>query len=189
MIRVALIALLLTLYLFASVHGKDPARVGFLSSRSPEAEKSRLAAFRQGMQELGYSEAKNLRIDQRYAEGKFDRLQELAADLVRLRVDVIVATGAPASQAAKKTTRTVPIVMGNAADPVRTGLVASLARPGGNVTGLSDFAEGVITKRLELLKEVAPAIARVAVLLNPGNPSNPLQLKEVQAAAPSVGFA
>ena len=184
------LAALLTINVSAGAQqAKSGALIGFLSSRSPEAEKSRRAAFQQGLKELGYVEGKNIVVEQRYAEGNFDRLPELAADLVRLKVDVIVATGAPASQAAKKTTRTVPIVMGNAADPVGTGLVASLARPGGNVTGLSDFAEGVITKRLELLKEVAPAIARVAVLLNPGNPSNPLQLKEVQAAAPSVGLA
>jgi putative ABC transport system substrate-binding protein len=182
-----LCALLALCSLADAQQGKSLARVGFLSSRSPEAEKSRLAAFQQGMRELGYVEGKTLKIEQRYAEGNFDRLPELAADLVRIHVDVIVATGAPAAQAAKKTTSTAPIVMGNAADPVGTGLVASLARPGGNVTGLSDFAEGVITKRLELLKQVAPPVSRVAVLLNPANPSNPLQLKEIRAAAPSLG--
>src|ERR1041385_5581208 len=125
-----LCALLALCSLADAQQGKSLARVGFLSSRSPEAEKSRLAAFQQGMRELGYVEGKTLKIEQRYAEGNFDRLPELAADLVRIHVDVIVATGAPAAQAAKKTTSTAPIVMGNAADPVGTGLVASLARPG-----------------------------------------------------------
>jgi putative ABC transport system substrate-binding protein len=162
-------------------------RIGFLSSRSPDAEKSRLAAFQQGLRELGYLEGKNIVIEQRYAAGKFDRLPDLAAELVRLKVDVLVATGAPASHAAKKATSIIPIVMGNAGDPVGTGLVASLARPGGNVTGLSDFNLALVTKRLELLKEVVPAASRVAVLSNPANPTNPLQVKELQAAAPALG--
>ncbi len=166
---------------------KKVPRIGFLSSRSPDAEKSRLAAFQQGLQELGYLEGKNILIEQRYAAGQFERLPELAAELVRLKVDVLVATGAPASHAAKSVTKTIPIVMGNAADPVGTGLVESLARPGGNITGLSDFNLGVVTKRLELLKEIVPSAARVAVLLNPANPTNPLQLKEIQVIAPALG--
>ena len=166
---------------------KKIPRIGFLSSRSPDAEKSRLAAFQQGLRDLGYVEGKNILIEQRYAGGKFDRLPDLAAELVRLKVDVLVATGAPASHAAKNATSLIPIVMGNAADPVGIGLVASLARPGGNITGLSDFAEGVITKRLELLKEVVPSASRVGVLLNPVNPTNPLQLKEIHTTAPALG--
>jgi len=166
---------------------KKIPRIGFLSSTSPDAEKSRLAAFQQGLRELGYLEGQNILIEYRYAGGKFDWFPALAAELVRLKVDVLVATGAPASHAAKDTTKTIPIVMTNAADPVGTGLVASLARPGGNVTGLSDFNAGVITKRLELLKEVVLTASRVAVLLNPANPTNPLQLNLIQAIAPALG--
>jgi putative ABC transport system substrate-binding protein len=132
-------------------------------------------------------EGKNIVIEYRYTEGQFERLPELAAELVRLKVDLLVVTGAPAAHAAKKTTSTIPIVMTNAADPVGTGLVASLAHPGGNVTGLSDFTAGVVAKRLELLKEVVPKVSHVAVLLNPANPTNPLQLKLTQTAAPRLG--
>jgi len=154
--------------------GKVP-RIGFLESGGDERTKNRLAAFQQGLRELGYVQGKNILIEQRYAAGQFEKLPELAAELVRLKVDVILAGGAPAAHAAKEATTTIPIVMGNAADPVGTGLVVSLARPGGNITGLSDFFAGVITKRLELLKEVVSSATRVAVLLNPANPTNPLQ--------------
>jgi putative ABC transport system substrate-binding protein len=135
---------------------------------------------------LGYVEGKNIKIEYRYAEGKFERLPELAAELVRLNVDVLIAEGAPAAHAAKNVTSVIPIVMGNAADPVGTGLVASLAKPGGNITGLSDFNLGVVSKRLELLKEVVPSASRIAVLLNPSNPTNPLQLKDLQVIAPAL---
>jgi len=168
---------------------KKIPRIGFLASSSGERLKSRLAAFQQGLRELGYVEAKNIVINYRSAEGKFERLPDLAAELVRLKVDILVAEGAPAAHAAKNVTSVIPIVIGNAADPVGTGLVASLARPGGNITGLSDFNLGVVTKRLELLKEVVPSASRVAVLLNPTNPTNPLQLKETQAAAPGLGVS
>jgi len=168
---------------------KKVPRIGFLGSLSASAssDQSRAEAFRQGLRELGYVDGKNIVIEYRYADGKFERLPGLAAELVRLKVDILVARGAPAAHAAKNATSTIPIVMGNAADPVGTGLVASLARPGGNITGLSDFNSGVITKRLELLKEVVPTVSRVAVLLNPANPTNPPQLKEVQAVAPALG--
>ncbi len=161
--------------------------IGYLSTSSAERDPSWLAAFQQGLQELGYLEGKNIVIEQRYAAGQFERLPELAAELVRLKVGVLVVAGAPAAHAAKKATSTIPIVMANAADPVGIGLVASLAHPGGNVTGLSDFNAGVVTKRLELLKEVVPSASRVAVLLNPANPTNPLQLKLIQGAAPALG--
>ena len=111
----------------------------------------------------------------------------LAAELVRLKVDILVARGAPAAHAAKNATSTIPIVMGNAADPVGTGLVASLARPGGNITGLSDFNSGVITKRLELLKEVVPTVSRVAVFLNPANPTNPAPIEGNPGGSASFG--
>jgi putative ABC transport system substrate-binding protein len=162
-------------------------RIGFLSARSSFSESSRAEAFRQGLRELGYIEGKNIIIDYRYAEGKFERLPDLAAELVRLKVDVILALGVPPTRAAKQVTTTIPIVMGGGSDPVRAGLVASFARPGGNITGLSDLNVDLITKRLELLKEVAPKTSHVAVLLNPANPTNPLQLKETQAAAPALG--
>jgi putative ABC transport system substrate-binding protein len=162
-------------------------RIAYLSSASAESVKSLVAAFQQGLQELGYLEGKNILIEQRYVAGHFERLPELAAELVRLKVDVFVAGGAPAAHAAKNATKSIPIVMAYVADPVGIGLVASLARPGGNITGLSDFNLFVVTKRLELLKEVVPAASRVAVLLNPTNPTNPLQLKEIQAAAPALG--
>ncbi len=166
---------------------KKVPRIGFLAASSAENLKSRLAAFQQGLRELGYVEEKNIVIEYRYAAGNFERLPDLAAELVRLKMDVLVAEGAPAAHAAKNATSVMPIVIGNAADPVGTGLVASLARPGGNITGLSDFNLAVVTKRLELLKEVVPSVSRVAVLLNPANPTNPLQLKEIQAVAPTLG--
>ena len=166
---------------------KKVARIGFLASSSSERVKSRLAAFQQGLRELGYVEGKNVIVEYRSAEGKFERLPEIASELVRLKVDLLVVEGAPAAHATKNATSVIPIVIGNAADPVGTGLVASLARPGGNITGLSDFNLGVVTKRLELLKEIVPSASRVAVLWNPTNPTNPLQLKETQTAAPGLG--
>jgi putative ABC transport system substrate-binding protein len=168
---------------------KKIPRIGLLGSLSASSSSDliRTAAFLQGLRDLGYVDGKNIIIEYRYADGKFERLPSLAAELVRLKVDILVARGAPAAHAAKNATSTIPIVMGNAADPVGTGLVASLARPGGNITGMSDFNSGVITKRLELLKEVVPTVSRVAVLLNPANPTNPPQLKEVQAVAPALG--
>jgi ABC-type uncharacterized transport system substrate-binding protein len=132
-------------------------------------------------------EGRTFFIEQRYAGGQFEKLPKLAAELAGLKVDVLVVAGAPAAHAAKNATRVIPIVMTNAADPVGTGLVASLARPGGNVTGLSDFNAGVVAKRLELLKEVVPSASRVAVLLNPANPTNPLQLKLTRVAATTLG--
>jgi putative ABC transport system substrate-binding protein len=183
----ALSAILLALCFSAEAQQpKKVPRIGFLAS-SAESSKSRLAAFQQGLRKLGYVEGKNIVIEPRYAAGQFEKLPELAAELVRLKVDVLVVVGAPPAHAAKTATDVIPIVMGNAADPVGTGLVASLARPGGNITGLSDFNLGVVTKRLELLKEVVPSLSRVAVLLNPANPTNPPQLKEIQDVAPALG--
>ncbi len=182
-----ILALLLFISAVEAQQTKKIHRIGFLASSSGERLKSRMAAFRQGLRELGYLEGKNILIEHRSAAGQFEKLPELAAELVRLRVDILVAEGAPAAHAAKNATSVIPIVIGNAADPVGTGLVTSLARPGGNITGLSDFNFAVVTKRLGLLKEVVPSATRVAVLLNPTNPTNPLQLKEIQAAAPGLG--
>jgi putative ABC transport system substrate-binding protein len=166
---------------------KQVPRIGFLESSSAEDAKSRLAAFQQGLHELGYVEGKHIIIEYRSAEGQYERLPIFAADLLRLQVAVLVAAGAPAAHAAKNATSTIPIVFASVADPVGQGLVAGLAHPGGNLTGLSDFNTGLITKRLELLKDVVPAIVRVAVLWNPGNPSNLLQWHLTQAAAPALG--
>ncbi len=182
-----ILTLLLSISAAEAQQTKKVSKIGFLASSSGERLKGRMAAFQQGLRELGYLEGKNILIEHRSAAGQFEKLPELAAELVRLKVDILVAEGAPAAHAAKNATRTIPIVIGNAADPVGTGLVASLARPGGNITGLSDFNLGVITKRLEILKEVVPTASRIAVLLNPTNPTNPLQLKEIQAAAPALG--
>ena len=143
-----------------------------------------LEAFRQEMSKLGWIEGKNITIEYRFAEQKPERLPELAADLVRLKVDLIVVTGAPSALAAKKATTTIPIVMANAGDPVGAGLVASLARPGGNVTGLSSLAPELNTKRLEILKDAVPKLARVGLLRQAGGSiGEDLQLKEIRAAA------
>src|SRR5262249_54224227 len=139
----------------------------------------------QGLRELGYLEGKNIIIEQRYAKGQSDKLPELIAEFLRIKVDVLVVAGDPAMHAAKKATNTLPIVIVTSPDPVGTGLIASLPHPVGNITGLSDFHGGVITKRLDLLKDVAPSASRIAVFLNPANRSNPLQLKAIQAAAPA----
>src|SRR5215470_3499596 len=161
--------------------------LGFLASASADVTKSLLAALQQGLRELGYVEGKNILIESRYAAGDFARLPDLAGELVHLPVDVILTEGAPAAQAAQQRTTTIPIVLGNAGDPVGMGLVASLARPGGNITGLSQMSPELIGKRLELLKEIVPSASRVAVLFNPANPTSPLQLQEFQATAPALG--
>ncbi len=166
---------------------KQVSRVGFLASSSAERVGSRLAAFRQGLRALGYLEGQNILIDQRYAEGRSEDLPKLAAELVNLGVDVLVTEGTPAARAAKTATSLIPVVMGNAGDPVGSGLAASLARPGGNVTGLSDFSLDLVAKRLEFLRTVDPSISHIAVLLNPTNPTNPLELRQMQAAAPKLG--
>ena len=145
-------------------------------------------AFLQGLRELGWMEGQNIAIEYRFAEGRLDRLPDLAAELVRLKVDVILAASSPPALAAKNATKTIPIVMGTSADPVTLGLVASLARPGGNVTGLA-FSVGldVVGKELELLKETVPNVRRVAVLSNPGNPGNTLSLENVKTRPRSLG--
>ena len=149
---------------------KHVPRLGFLSAGSAERDQSRLVGSQQGLVALGYVEGTNILIERRYAAGQFARLPDLAAGLFHLQVDVLIAGDAPAAQAAKEATRTLPIVMASVADPVGSGLVASLARPGGNITGLSDFNAGVIAKRLELLKDVVPAASHIAVLSNPAHP-------------------
>ncbi len=144
-------------------------------------------AFIQGLRELGYVEGQNITIERRFSEGKYERLPDLAADLVRLKVDVIVAPATNPVFAAKQATRTIPIVMTGSGDAVGSGLVASLARPGGNVTGLSTLAPEIVGKQLELLKEMVPRVSRVAVLWNPTNTGHSLSLREAKVAARSLG--
>ncbi len=166
--------------------GKVP-RIGNLRGASPSADLARTEAFRQGLRELGYVEGKNIVIEYRHAEGKRDRLRELAAELVRVEVDVIVTTGPTSTRAAKEATNTIPIVMMNEGDPVANGFVASLARPGGNITGLSNLAPELSGKRLELLKEIVPRLSRVAVFGNSTFPGNAQMLRETELPAGAFG--
>jgi putative ABC transport system substrate-binding protein len=167
---------------------KNIPRVGFLSATDAENERDRLAVFREGLRELGYVEGKNILIEYRFAEGKLDRLPELAAGLARLNVNVIVTAGNEAVQAAKNATQTIPIVMAFSGDPVGAGFIASLARPGGNITGLSRINVELSAKRLELLNETIPGATRIAVLFNPEGRVPLLALKEVQALAQKLGL-
>jgi putative tryptophan/tyrosine transport system substrate-binding protein len=159
-------------------------RIGFLDGSTAFSSAVLLEAFRQEMRKLGWIEGKNINIEYRFAEQKSERTPELAADLVRLKVDLIVVIGRPQALAAKKATTTIPIVMANVGDPVGAGLVASLARPGGNVTGFSSLAPELNSKRLEILKDAVPKLARVGLLLLAGvGLADDLQLKEVRPAA------
>jgi putative ABC transport system substrate-binding protein len=183
-VALALGMLLVPLTADAQQPGKV-ALIGFLATSTSFL----LDAFRQGLRELGWVEGQNFVIDYRSAEGRFDRLPDLAAQLVRLKVDIIVAVAPPGAAAAKNATETIPIVMiAGGADPVGLGFIASLARPGGNITGLS-YSAGpeIVGKRLELLKETVPKVRRVAILSNPANPSHPLFIREVNVAARSLG--
>jgi len=162
-------------------------RIGFLSAISPSTVAARIEAFRQGLRELGYVEGKNIVIEYRYAEGKPDRLSALAAELVRLKVDVIVTGGPAVNRPAKEATVTIPIVLGFDNDPVGNGFVASLARPGGNITGLSTHYPEISGKQLELLKEIIPKLSRVAVFGNSIQPGNPQALRETELAAGALG--
>ena len=186
---IALFALLFTLCV--SVEAQQPGkfpRIGYLGPGYGQAN-ARTDAFREGLRELGHVEGKNILIEYRYAEGKSDRLPDLATELVRLKVNVIVAPTTPAALAAKKATRTIPIVFTAAADPVGSGLVTSLAHPSGNVTGLS-LVPGLemSSKQLELLKEAVPKLTRVAVLSDPGNQPTAGFVKEAERAARSLGL-
>jgi putative ABC transport system substrate-binding protein len=163
-------------------------RIGYLRVTSASDRPPLLDAFRQGLRELGWVEGQNIVIDYRFAEGRIDRLPDLAAELVRLKVDVIVSLGTQGVTAAKNATETIPIVMIAVRDPVGAGLIASLARPGGNVTGVSGYAGlETVAKQLELLKETVPKIRRVAILLNPTNAYHSLAMREVNVAAQTLG--
>jgi putative ABC transport system substrate-binding protein len=159
-------------------------RIGLLLQASPT--EPQVEAFRQGLRDLGYVEEKNILLEYRHTEGKPDRLPRFAAELVSLKVDVIVVVGALATSAAKNATREIPIVMAIAGDPVGSGHVASLGRPGGNITGLTNLAPELGGKRLELLKEVIPGLSRVAILADSTNPIFALQLREVESAAQAL---
>ncbi|HEY3167741.1 MAG TPA: ABC transporter substrate-binding protein, partial [Candidatus Binatia bacterium] len=159
-------------------------RIGFLSANSPSTIQARIEAFRQGLRQLGYEEGKNIVIEWRSAEGKLDRLPALAAELVRNKVDILVVRNSEGARAAKNATKTIPIIMvGVGIDPVETGLIESFARPGGNITGFTDFGVETAGKRLELFKETVPNAVRVAILYDATNRSNFLTVKEVQTAA------
>ena len=162
-------------------------RLGYLTPASASANAARIEAFRQGLRELGYVEGKNIVIEYRYAEEKQDRLPALATELVRLKVDIIVTGGTRSTHAAKEATKTIPIVMTQDTDPVGNGFIASLARPGGNITGLSNLVTELSGKRLELLKEIVPKLSRVAVLGFSTDPGNPLTLREAELAARAFG--
>jgi putative ABC transport system substrate-binding protein len=181
----ALIAMLSGLYSPAEAQQpKKVPRIGFLLQAPPT--EPQVEAFRQGLRDLGYVEEKNILFEYRHTQGKPDRLPRFAEELVRLKVDVIVVAGTLATSAAKNATTEIPIVMAVAGDPVGSGHVASLGRPGGNITGLTNLAPELGGKRLELLKEVIPGLSRVAILSDPTNPIFTLQLKEVESAAQAL---
>jgi putative tryptophan/tyrosine transport system substrate-binding protein len=188
---VGLLVILGLLVVLLAVEAQPSApvpRVGLLCLFSPAIGESKAESFRQGLRDVGYIEGKNILIESRWAEGHRERLAELAADLVRLEVAVMVTESTPAALAAKQATQTIPIVTAAVGDPVAAGLVASIARPGGNVTGVSTFTSELSGKRLELLKEAAPQTTLVAVLWNAANPSNMGYLEDTKAAAQALGL-
>jgi putative tryptophan/tyrosine transport system substrate-binding protein len=174
-----------------SAHAQEPGkipRIGYVFARVSSEDQHIWEAARQGLRDLGYVEGQNIALEVRWAEGRYERLPALIAELVRLKVDVLVVGTTPGALAAKRATRTIPVVMYAVGDPVGSGLVASLSRPGGNLTGLSLFNKEVSGKRLELLKETLPGISRVAVLTNPGNPVHAAFWTETQSAAHVLGL-
>jgi len=182
---------LITVILFAFVHHRAEAqqaekvpRIAFLGASSYEA--AVIDPFRQGLHEFRYTEGKNIVVEYRWAEGKYDQLTDLAAELVRLNVDIMITQSDAATRAAKRLTTSIPIIFVGIGDAVATGLVDSLAKPGGNITGISNLSPELSGKRLELLKEAFPKISRVAVIWNPSNPGSSIVLKETQAATQAV---
>src|SRR5262245_52107959 len=163
-------------------------RLGLLMGSSESFVAPYVGIFRQALRALGYVEGENIAIEYRYADGHYDRLPVLAADLVRLKVDIVVTEGTPPTRAAKQATTTIPIVMTVTGDPVATGLVANLARPGGNLTGASFFFPEIAAKRLELLKEAVPAVSRVLLIWNPANEVQEPAVKAIEAAAKTLGI-
>jgi putative ABC transport system substrate-binding protein len=163
-------------------------RIGFLGNSTPALEANLVGRFREGLRDLDYVEGLNVLIEYRWAEGHYERFPALITELIALKLEVIVTAGTPASLAVKKATTSIPLVMVAVGDPVATGLVASLARPGGNITGLTSIAEEMEGKRLELLREVAPKVSHIAVLWNAGSPIQVIQEREMQAAIRVVGM-
>ena len=194
-IIVALCALLFALHVSVqaktvSVQAKQPTKVphiGYLSGASYSANSVRVAAFRQGLRDHGYSEGKNILIEYRYADGKLDRLPALAAELLRLKMDIIVTSGPAQTRAAKQASATIPIVMASDDDPVGSGFVASLARPGGNITGLATLGPEISAKQLELLKEIVPKLSRVGVFGDVIRPGTAQALNEINVTADAIG--
>jgi putative ABC transport system substrate-binding protein len=185
--NVAITLLILILILLTDAQAKV-ARIGLLFPGSLSYGAPNIQAFREGLRELGYVEGKNIMIEYRIAEGKSDRYFQLATELVNLKVDLIVTASTPAIQAVQNVTSTIPIVMAAAADPVRTGLIASLANPGRNITGLSMRSPEISGKRLALIKEIAPKTQRVGILLTAGNAASETSLKDSQIAAQAIGL-
>ena len=170
-------------------HEQKPLRIGVLETISRALNAAHFDAFQQGLRTLGYVEGQNIAIEYRSADGHQDRFGNLAIELVRLKVDLILTRGTPAALAAKNATNTIPIVMTGAGDPVATGIVTSLSRPGGNVTGLSAYNVEIYAKRVEQLRELIPGLARIGGLFNMANPVLPLQWKEVEETARTYGVA
>jgi putative ABC transport system substrate-binding protein len=189
MLCLALCAMLFAFCVSADAQqSKGIPRIGYLSVLSPASDSARVSAFRKGLKELGYVEGQSLTIEPRYAEGKLGRLPDLAGELVRLQSDVIVAGGSTAIRATKNATKLIPIVMAHGSDPVALKYVASLARPGANITGLTHMAPELGGKRLELLKDIIPEISKVGVLTDPGTGGHGPQMKELEMAAPALGL-
>jgi putative tryptophan/tyrosine transport system substrate-binding protein len=186
-LQVAVAALLLALSFSAEAQQpKKVPRIGYVGAGSPATAGHHAQAFVHGLRELGYVEGRNIVVEYRWADGKLERLPGFVADVIQAKVDVIVSSAAPAIRVAKEQTRSIPIVMAGVVDPVGAGFVASLARPGGNVTGLTHLSPDLSGKRLELLKEVVPRLSRVAVLWNPTHPGQPTAFKDTQAAAQAL---
>ena len=180
-------ALAAPLVSFAQQRPAKVPRIGYLDAASSDLRSNRAEVLRAGLRDLGYVEGKNIFLEYRWAEGNYERLPGLAAELVQSKVDVIVAASPPAIQAAQRATATIPIIMTRAVDPVGSGFVASLSRPGGNITGLSNINVDVSSKYLELLRVAVPKLSRVSVLVKPGHPDHPAILKNIHATAKTTG--
>jgi len=182
------ISVLITLSASQAQHSGHVPRVGYLGASSASLEAELVKAFREGLREHGYVEGQNIVIEYRWAEGNYQRFPALVADLVKLKVDLILTAGTPGTLAAKRATQTIPIVMAVTGDAVGTGLVSSLARPGGNVTGLTTMVPDLEGKRLEILREVLPKLVTVAVLLNTSNPLTAIEWEQTKTSATALGI-